>query len=54
MAGAAGRDRFVIGRLGGAAGIAAGHFEHAVELAEDGLDAPEAPAGKDRLGALGA
>ena len=42
--------RFRSWRCGVAAGIAAGDVQDAVELPKDGLDAPEASAGENRLG----
>ena len=46
VAGAAGADDVVVGRVGGAAGVARGHVQDAVDLLEHGLDAPEAAAGQ--------
>src|SRR6058998_2406899 len=45
--GPAARHCFVVGHIGGAAGVPRGHGGHAVELLVDGLDAPEASARED-------
>ena len=50
MARVAAADCLVVGGVSRAAGVAAGHVEHARELLERRLGAPEAAAGEDGRG----